>query len=225
MGNEDDHQLLSLASHELRAPVAVVAGYVRLLLKGEAGQLSRSQRKLIEALNTSCARILTLTREISDLAVLQRADLTAGFQPLPIFPLCDEVVRTTADTHDRRIVFTCEAADRPALVNGDAGRLRNAFASFIAAEHRERGAEDLEAHGFVHRADGQTCAVVVLGSQGVAARRAVVFVEAAAFERWRGGMGMVLPIACHVIEAHGGRVWALQGATVIALPALTPSVL
>ena len=35
--HNDDYQALSLAAHELRSPASVVVGYLRILLKGDAG--------------------------------------------------------------------------------------------------------------------------------------------------------------------------------------------
>jgi signal transduction histidine kinase len=42
------------------------------------------------------------------------------------------------------------------------------------------------------------------------------------FDEFRGGIGMVLPIARRVVEAYGGRIWSpsteTRAATAIALP-------
>jgi signal transduction histidine kinase len=49
----------------------------------------------------------------------------------------------------------------------------------------------------------------------------------AAFDRWRGGTGLSLPIACRIIEAHRGALWALpggsRGACALALPLVAPA--
>jgi signal transduction histidine kinase len=40
------------------------------------------------------------------------------------------------------------------------------------------------------------------------------------FDEWRGGLGMALPIARRVIEAHGGALWSGAGARSRAAAAL-----
>jgi signal transduction histidine kinase len=51
---------------------------------------------------------------------------------------------------------------------------------------------------------------------------AVVGYRDAAFDRWRGGTGLSVPIACRIIEAHRGTLWALprgsRGSCALALP-------
>jgi signal transduction histidine kinase len=33
----------------------------------------------------------------------------------------------------------------------------------------------------------------------------------APFDEWRGGMGLALPVARRVIDAHGGALWSAEG--------------
>ncbi len=210
--DDDAYQALALAAHELRSPASVVAGYLRLLLKGHLGEVPEAQRKVLEQANQSCERILNLVRELSDLAALGRADALVKVDPLQIFALCDDVARSTANAGGDAIDFTCSDADRPAVVNGDAERLRGAFGALITAVRRECGAGGLDAHGFVDRTSEGSHAIIVLGSRGSFSRpdwRANQRVLT--LDRWRGGMGMALPIACCIIEAHGGRVWSFDG--------------
>src|SRR5918992_4554714 len=70
-------KLLSLAVHEFRTPITVVAGYIRMLLKDRAGPLSDAQRRLLEEAEKSCGRLSALVAEMSDLA-----NLEAGTAPL-----------------------------------------------------------------------------------------------------------------------------------------------
>lgn len=217
--NDDEPQLLSLVAHEVSSPASVVAGYIRFLLKGNAGDLSESQRKMLEEASRSCARILDLMRELKDLAALRSADATVELRPVAIFDLCDEVLRATV----KGGTFTCSLADKAAVVEGDAVRLRRALVSFVAAQQRERGEDGLQGYGFVARAGGAPRAVIVLGGEEIMTRRDVAVVEdAGTFERWRGGLGMALPIACEIVEAHGGRVWSVAGdpcrGTALSLP-------
>jgi signal transduction histidine kinase len=48
---------LSLTVHELRTPVTVVSGYLRMLLKEQGGPLTEKQRKMLEEAERSCGRI------------------------------------------------------------------------------------------------------------------------------------------------------------------------
>src|SRR5687768_3635603 len=62
---------MSLAVHELRTPVTVVAGYLRMLLKEQGGPLTDIQRKMLEEADRSCGRINALVTEMSELGKLE----------------------------------------------------------------------------------------------------------------------------------------------------------
>ena len=53
-------KVLSLAVHEFRTPMTVVAGYIRMLLKDRAGPLTEPQRRLLEEAEKSCGRLSAL---------------------------------------------------------------------------------------------------------------------------------------------------------------------
>jgi signal transduction histidine kinase len=214
----DCHQLISLIAHELRSPAAVVAGYLRLLLKSSAQSTFAPERKIpdtaqtmIEEANRSCGRLLGLVRELGDLAGLEESDAFPSPARVHIFSLCDEVVREAA-LEGGAVTFSCAAIDRLATVGGDPGRLKQALAAFVAVVLRERGTQPLEVCGFVSRERGSPLALIALGDPGIAARRDDVLANrAVSFDRWRGGTGMSLPIAYRIVEAHGGSVWSLPG--------------
>ncbi len=64
-------KLFSLAVHEFRTPLTVVAGYIRMLLKDRAGPLTDQQRRLLEEAEKSCGRLSGLVAELSELASLE----------------------------------------------------------------------------------------------------------------------------------------------------------
>ena len=59
--------LLSLAVHEFRTPASVVGGYLRMLLRDADQPLTDRQRKMIEEAEKSCARLVALIAEMSDI--------------------------------------------------------------------------------------------------------------------------------------------------------------
>jgi signal transduction histidine kinase len=212
--DSDYRQLISLIAHELRSPAAVVSGYLRLLARLGARNnppdpepTMPSEQRMIEEANRSCARLLHVVRELDDLAALEERDAFLSSEPVPIFQLFDEVVRA-ASLEGGTVMFSCADIDRRAVVDGDADRLKRALASFMTAMLRERGGH-LDAQGFVTRDHGflPPRAVLALGGPGLA--NSILASQETSFDRWRGGTGMSLPIACRIIELHGGSVWSL----------------
>jgi signal transduction histidine kinase len=219
--DEDCRRLMSLVAHELRSPGAVVTGYLRLLAKNTAPGLTEPERKMIEEANKSCGRLLHIAQELNELAELSGEEPVRAWLPVPIFTLCSEVVQAAADAGSV-VSFSMDDRDKAACVEGHAGRLRQALGLLVSVIGRERGTTAMTVTGAVSRTS-ESRAVLVFGEPADAADvNAVVGCRDAAFDRWRGGTGLSLPIACRIIEAHRGALWTLpggsRGACALSLP-------
>jgi signal transduction histidine kinase len=224
--DEDCRRLMSLVAHELRSPGAVVTGYLRLLAKNTAPGLTEPERKMIDEANKSCGRLLHIAQELSELAELSSEDPVRTWLPVPIFTLCGEAVQIAADAGGA-VSFSMDDRDKAACVEGHAGRLRQALGLLISVIGRERGTNAMTVTGAISRTS-ESRAVLVFGEPADAADlNAVVGGGDAVFDRWRGGTGLSLPIACRIIEAHRGALWALpggsRGACALALPLVAPA--
>lgn len=198
---------MSLVAHEMRSPGAVVAGYLRML-KTSASDLPIREQKMIEEANRSCGRLMHIVQELSDLGQLENEGLKR--EPLSIFALCDDVVQSASED-GVDVTFLCDDEDREATIDGHETRLKQALSSLIASLARERGTAPVEARGFVAR-EPSAVALIAFGEPGAVASAADVLQHRQLpFDRWRGGMGLSLPIAHRIVLAHEGDLWALPG--------------
>jgi two-component system phosphate regulon sensor histidine kinase PhoR len=218
---EEKRELLSLISHELRSPAAVVAGYLRLLLRDDV-EMSERARQLIREAEKSSTRILALVKELSELAVLSSEDGAGALTGVPIFSLCADAVRGAAgDRSD--VAFSYEGPDQETLVSADPAQLKRALGAVLQVTLRERGDRPLEVGGFIARDEARTDAVIAFGDPGIATASAIVLAaREQLFERWRGGTGLSVPIACRIFELYSGRCWGLpensRAACAVSLP-------
>ena len=67
-------KLLSLSAHEVRNPLSVVAGYIRMLVKEQAGPISEQQRRCSKRSEESCAQLSHVLEEISELSQLESGE-------------------------------------------------------------------------------------------------------------------------------------------------------
>lgn len=204
-------RLLSLSVHELRSPLTVVAGYLRMLLKDRAGPLSEQQRRLVEEADKSCARLSGLVAEMSDLASLEAGTAQLGRSAVDLHALIAETVRALPAIPDCDVRVSVEALDAPAAVQGDPSRLKAAFTSLINALRRELVTSNelcvRERHG---QQDGDRAAAWIAFAEPsrIDALTAADQAALTTFDEWRGGCGFSLAIARRIIEAHGGRLWS-----------------
>ncbi|MGH9257389.1 MAG: sensor histidine kinase [Vicinamibacterales bacterium] len=204
---------LSLAVHELRTPITVATGYLRMVLREQAGPLSDKQRQMIEEADRSCGRIGALISEMSELGKLEAGELRVPGVTFDLVPLVAELASNMQEGQDRGIHLDVRATE-PAVVAGDRTRLAAALKALILAALRERGEPGVIMVECSTLPDSsRTWAVVTIGDDTVTPS----LLEGAhatpplPFDEWRGGLGLALPVGRRVIEAHGGAVWSAPG--------------
>jgi signal transduction histidine kinase len=204
---ENYPQLLSLAVHEFRTPASVVGGYLRMLQRDSDAALSERQRKMIEEAEKSCARLVGLIAELSDVGKLDSGAIALARQPLDVFALVADVAEHVHEARDREVMLTAKGDGDAASLQGDATRLRAAFDAVFRAILREKaGPCDVVAERRRVTRDGRPAAVVVVSEAATVA--AAYERTPGTFDEKRGGMGLALPLARRVFEGHGGQLLA-----------------
>jgi signal transduction histidine kinase len=204
-------QAMSLAVHELRTPVTVVAGYLRMLLREQAGPLTEKQRKMLEEAERSCARLGALVAEMSDLGKFEGRQITIARHDFDLFAVAAELA---ADMHegDERGVTVAVRGGGPLMVTGDRARVTAGLKALIHSVVRERGEPGVVVVDCSVVSGSPAWAVVAIGD---AATLPSLTRHAAGtpppFDEWHGGLGLALPVARRVIEAHGGALWSADG--------------
>jgi two-component system OmpR family sensor kinase len=220
-------QLLSLAVHEFRTPASVVGGYLRMLQRDGDSPLSEWQRKMVDEAEKSCARLVALIAELSDVSKLDAGLITLARQPFDAFALIAEVAELVHEARDREVRLEVRGQQDGAQVSGDVPRLRTAFDAIFRAILREKaGPGTVVAERRVETRAGRTFAILVVAEDSSV--EAAYDRDPGPFDETRGGMGLALPLARRVIEGHGGRVWApaaagtddalARGSAIVALP-------
>jgi signal transduction histidine kinase len=219
-------KVLSLAVHEFRTPMTVVAGYIRMLLKDRAGPLSDSQRRLLEEADKSCGRLSALLSEMSDLSGLEAGTATFNRVRIDLRAALSESVQALPEIPDRPIDIDLKVGTGEAMVEGDPVRLRAAFTAVLLALRRELvTSTTLAVRETVRQTAGRACSWIAIadldqiGPVGQADDSSL-----GVFDEWRGGSGLSLGVARRVFEAHGGHIWSpladAKAGAVIALPRL-----
>jgi signal transduction histidine kinase len=217
-------RLLSLSVHEFRTPISVAAGYVRMLLSDRAGAVSEQQRRMLQETEKSCARLSALVAELSDLANLEGGTAPLNRKPLDLRALLADAIAALPDVTDRDMQVDLTTGDGPAMVHGDATRLKTAFASVVHALRRELVTSTrLIVRERTRDYDGRPASWIAIGDgDRIDGLETAVPETLTTFDEWRGGCGLSLVIGRRVIEVHGGALWSPPDGTragaVVALP-------
>jgi signal transduction histidine kinase len=204
-------KLLSLTAHELRSPLTVVGGYIRMLLKDRAGPLTDQQRRLMEEAEKSCGRLSTLVAEVSELAHLESGRVAFNRSAVDLRAVLGDAISNLPDLPDRPVAVELVAENGlTGSMSGDAVRLRAAFVAIVNALRRELVNADRLIVKLDRRTDhaGPAARVAIGEPNRVDQIAALGPSEVTTFDEWRGGNGLALPTARRIIESHGGGIWS-----------------
>jgi signal transduction histidine kinase len=200
-------QLISLAVHEFRTPASVVGGYLRMLQRDTDTPVNDRQRTMIDAAEKSCARLVAIVAELSDVGKLDSGLVSLARQPLDAFALIDDVAGLVHEAKDREVHLEVRGPATGATMPGDAPRLRQAFDAIFRAILREKPSRSIVvAERRIETTGGRPSAIFIVADK--ASVQAAYERAPGPFDERRGGMGLALPLARRVIEGHGGRIWA-----------------
>jgi signal transduction histidine kinase len=198
-------KMVSLAVHELTTPMTVVGGYLRMLLREQGGPLSEKQRKMVEEADRACARIAALIAEMREFGKLESRELKLARMEFNLAALVKEAAAGLHE-NDRGVRLELRGGDAALTVTGDRLRIAGAIKALLHSAIRERGEPGIivaecsviDTWGVVTIGDEAVLPSLTGGARGIPP----------AFDEWRGGMGLALPVARRVLEAHGGALWS-----------------
>jgi signal transduction histidine kinase len=204
MGSDHLARVLSLLSHELRSPLGVIRGYLRLL-DGQGEELNEQQRRAIAAALKASDRTSWLLDQVSRLAQLERGDGTL------LHPTRTQLQSVLAEL-DTLVTLPRDPAvgltiGPPASVElmADAGALRGMLAALVSAAARARTSEttvDVTSSAALHDTRAGVVVTIRAGDAGAPVE--------CDLDVMRGGLGLDLPLAATVIAAHGGTIRELR---------------
>jgi signal transduction histidine kinase/CheY-like chemotaxis protein len=225
-------EFLATVSHELRAPLNAIHGWVKLLRDGRlnADETARAL-EIIErgarAQNRIISDLLDVSRIITDKLRLNARPI----QPAAVVESAVESLRHAAEAKEMDVELILD--NQAPLVSGDSDRLRQIVWNLLSNAIKftpDRGHVQVKLERV-----GEHVEITVSDTGVGIAPEFLPFV----FDRFRqgdgsstrrqGGLGLGLAIVRHLTEMHGGNVCAEsrgpdQGATfVVKLPIVTPA--
>ncbi len=220
-------------SHELRTPLATIRLLVDTLRAPDAGDESR-RRQLLDQIGGQVDALTQLTQELYDLSLLESGRLPMRMVPTPLAALADGVIVRLAPQVERANLILTNWIGNDVVALVDPEQIRRVLSNLLhnAIKFTPRGSVTVyivehkappklatdetaepSAAGAASTADMSDTITVAISDTGVgipATAMPRIFERFYKVDRARGqgGTGLGLAIAKHVVEAHGGRIWA-----------------
>jgi two-component system sensor histidine kinase BaeS len=220
---EQRRNLMADITHELRTPLTVIQGNLEGMLDGVYSPDETRLKSILEE-----TQILSrLVDDLRTLALAESGALQLKKEPTDLAVLIGETVsafRTQADAAGVKIDI--QAADGAPLLDLDPERIRQVFSNLIANALRYTPRDGtIHVRLMIASSDAGKVAEVIVKDTGAGIAPDVLPQIFNRFYKSRdsSGTGLGLPIARHLVEAHGGTITAEsqpgQGTTIrIKLP-------
>lgn len=198
-------------SHELRTPLTSISGYVETLL--EDGHPSpETTREFLSIILKNSNRMSRLTEDLLALASVESPDYVLHAQPIRASSLLEDAIESLAGmVVDSGIELESGGAP-PDIVMADPDGMTQVFGNLIenAMKYGKSGGR---IRVFAEIADREVEFVVQDFGPGIASEHLSRIFERfyridKARSRDSGGTGLGLAIVKHIVQAHGGRIWA-----------------
>ena len=124
---------LSIASHELRAPLAAIENYLQVMLDGIAGELTQKQQRMLKRSSLRVKDLRSLIGDLVDLARMRPEQIQADFEwfdPGEVGTESYEDVRLAAA--EKNIKVKIEPPPRFERIVGARRRMRQVFTNLLS---------------------------------------------------------------------------------------------
>ncbi|MDI6901804.1 MAG: ATP-binding protein [Anaerosomatales bacterium] len=200
-------EIVSVVSHDLRAPLTVMSGYLDILERDIPEDL---RANAIAKARSAADRMSSLLDDLLDAARAEQGLAPTHLEPVSLGEMADEIAASLRVTADHDIIVIKR---RDATVLGDGHRLRQALTNLVvnAIKYTPKGTEIEIA---VDTDDEQGVVSVEDQGDGIAPEdRERVFerYERLGDEKRGSGMGLGLYIVKAVVEGHHGSVSVEEG--------------
>jgi two-component system phosphate regulon sensor histidine kinase PhoR len=200
---------ISTVSHELRTPLTSVRGYVDLLLAGDAGPISETQREFLGIVARNAERLTTLISDLLDIEKLQSGRIAIKRETVDLRDVLQGVLQTFGVTAKQKgLALEADLGEAPRVL-GDPDRLTQVFANLVsnAIKYTREGsvAVRLEAAAGAARVEIKDSGIGIAPEDKPRLFQKFFRAENP-HTRSVAGTGLGLAIAKTIVEKHGGSI-------------------
>ncbi|MBI2643994.1 MAG: hypothetical protein HYW95_00590 [Candidatus Wildermuthbacteria bacterium] len=207
-------EFISIASHQLRAPLTAIKGYASMLIEGSYGKISQKAIKVLSNVYDSNERLIKLVNDLLSLSRIESGKITVDLAPANIEQIIESTIgaiQIKAQQKNLQLLFEKPQKPLPQILV-DEEKIRNVLINLIdnAIRYTATGSITLKAkqqeNERVHIAvadtgDGMTQSEVKTLFQSFSR-------GTAGMKSWTEGAGLGLYIADQFVRLHNGKIWA-----------------
>jgi signal transduction histidine kinase len=203
---------VSVISHELKTPVALIKGYVSTLRREDATWERQIVQDSLAVIEEEADRLTDLIENLLDASRLQAGALSINLTDVALDDLARRIGERFRTQTTRHTIVVDFPTNFP-IVMGDEGRLTQVFANLVSNSIKYAPGGEIHISGRVRGGAHAEQVIVCVSDEGPGIARQDLphvfdrFYRATDASRTTKGAGLGLYLARAVVEAHGGHIW------------------
>lgn len=208
-------EFISLAGHQLRAPLTAIKGYASMVLEGSFGEMAKRAREALGRVIISADQLVRLTSDLLDLSRIEAGKFEYNFEKNDLSKIIDKAMNElawSAKEKGMELKFLDENSQK-LLAMADSDKMHEVVLNLIdnALKYSKIGRINISLRVINFPQKFR----ITVKDQGIGIPKEELqklFTKFARTEESKkirpDGMGLGLYFVKKIVEDHGGRVWA-----------------
>ena len=203
---------LSFVSHQLRAPLTVIKGYISMIQEGTYGQIPQNISEVLSKVFISNEKLIRLVNDFLNLSRIEQGRVQFEFEKASVAALVDEAVEALKDNAVKRgLQLLWQKPEGIPEITIDKSKVYEIIYNLIdnAVKYTQKGSVS------VLLSKKPKSILIAVKDSGIGISKEEIkqlFQRFGRAESGRkvntGGTGIGLYVAKYMVEAHKGRIWA-----------------
>jgi signal transduction histidine kinase len=203
------NEFINIASHEMKTPTQAILGYSKLIQRHP-----EKRDEMIEAISRNASRLQRLTSDILDVTRIETGSLRLNLEKFDLNEVISDIVndyRNEIERSDSDVKLIHQGCNEIIRIEGDKNRLTQVISNLVGNAIKFTSQGSITVKSEIEKEEQNNKVRVSVKDTGSGIDSEIMprlFTKFVA--KSNAGTGLGLFISKSIIEAHGGKIWALN---------------
>ncbi|HRH25908.1 MAG TPA: ATP-binding protein [Candidatus Paceibacterota bacterium] len=218
--NQEKTEFISLATHQIRAPLSAIKGYASLILEGDYGETSDDIKDAVSTMYSSAHNLVGVVGDYLDISRIDLNRMKFNFSDVDLKQTLSEIVKEQQPNlrgKGLELLWHPDSSLAKTVISADIGKIKQVISNLIdnAIKYTPKGSITLSLANAAKLEPGTKGFRITIQDTGIGLNEQTIpklfkrFSRAdSAHEVNVHGTGLGLYLARKMVEAHSGKIWA-----------------